>query len=67
MANSIQQDFIICGQTLRKDRAITVSGTPVAFAAGGMDVVVGSSTEAVGVGGWIMSGFGDRADGGCDF
>ena len=56
-------DFIIGGQT------ITVSGTPVSFAAGGMDVVVGSSTEAVGVGGWIMSRFGpgDRADGGCGF
>ena len=62
-------DFIIGGQMLRKDGAITVSGTPVTFAAGGMDVVVGSSTEAVGVGGSIMSGFGpgDRADGGCGF
>ncbi|KAK3168751.1 hypothetical protein OEA41_005199 [Lepraria neglecta] len=54
-------DFIIGGQTLRKGWAITVSGTPVSFAAGGTDVVVGSSTEAVGVGGWVMSGFGPGA------
>lgn len=51
------QGFVIGGQTLTKGGVITVDGTPVSFAAGGTDVVFGSSTEALGVGGWIMSGF----------
>ena len=54
-------EFIISGQTLAKGGEITVSGTPVSFEAGGTGVVVGSSTEAVGVGGWIMSGLGHEA------
>ena len=49
-------EFIISGQTLAKGGEITVSGTPVSFEAGGTGVVIGSSTKAVGVGGWVMSG-----------
>ena len=56
------QGFVIGGQTLKKGGVITVNGTPLSFAAGGTDVVVGSSsTEAVGLGGWVMSGFGNGA------
>ena len=54
-------EFIISGQTLAKGGEITVSGTPVSFEGGGTGVVIGSSTEAVGVGGWIMSGLGPGA------
>jgi len=50
--------FMIDGQTLSKGGAITVSGTPISFAAAGTDVVVGSSTEAVQLGSYIMGGFG---------
>lgn len=49
-------EFIISGQTLAKGGEITVSGTPVSFEAGGTGFVIGSSTEAVGVGGWVMRG-----------
>lgn len=55
------REFIISGQTLAKGGEITVSGTPVSFEAGGTGVVIGSSTEAVGVGGWIMSDLGPGA------
>ena len=52
-------DFVIDGQTLTKGGVITVHGTPISYAADGTDVVVGTSTEAVGgLGGYIMSGFG---------
>ncbi len=51
-------DFVIDGQTLTKGGVITVDGTPISYAAAGTDVVVGTSTEAVGLGGYIMSGFG---------
>ena len=51
-------DFIIDGQTLTKGGVITVQGTPISYAVAGTDVVVGTSTEAVGLGGYIMSGFG---------
>lgn len=54
------QGFVIGGQTLTKGGGITVDGAAVSFAAGGTDVVVGGSTDAVVVGGWIMSGFGNR-------
>lgn len=50
-------DFIINGQTLAPGGVITVSGTPISYASGGTDVVIGTSTEAVGIGGLIMSGF----------
>jgi len=50
--------FLIDGQTLSKGGVITVSGTPISFAAAGTDVVVGSSTEAVQLGSYIMGGFG---------
>lgn len=55
------QGFVIGGKTLKKGGVITVNGTPLSFAAGGTDVVLGSSTEAVGLGGWVMSGFGNGA------
>ena len=51
-------DFIIDGQTLTRGGVITIQGTPISYAAAGTDVVVGTSTEAVGLGGYIMSGFG---------
>lgn len=51
-------DFIIDGQTLTKGGVITVQGTPISYGVSGTDVVVGTSTEAVGLGGYIMSGFG---------
>ena len=54
-------EFVIGGKTLTRGGEIVVSGTPVSFAAGGTDVIVGSSTESVGLGAWVMSGFGPRA------
>ena len=50
--------FIINSQTLTKGGVITVQGTPISYAVAGTDVVVGTSTEAVGLGGYIMSGLG---------
>lgn len=52
-------NFVIDDQTLTKGGVITVQGNPISYAADGKDVVMGSSTEAVGLGGYIMSGFGD--------
>ena len=40
-------DFIIGGQTLSKGGIVTVSGTPISFAAEGTDVVVGTSTQGL--------------------
>ena len=57
LANSAS-DFIIDGQTLTRGGVITVQGTPISYAAGGTDVVVGTSTEAVGSKGGVISGFG---------
>ena len=37
---------------------MTVAGTPISYASGGGDVVVGTSAEGVGVGGLMMSGIG---------
>ncbi|CAD6587550.1 MAG: hypothetical protein ASARMPREDX12_002934 [Alectoria sarmentosa] len=51
-------NFIIGSQTLTEVGVITVEGTPISYAAAGTDVVVGTSTEAVGLGGYIMSGLG---------
>ena len=51
-------DFILDGQTLTRGGVITVQGTPISYAAGGTDVVVGTSTEAVGFKGDVTSGFG---------
>ena len=61
------REFIISGQTLAKGGEITVSGIPVSFEAGGTGVVIGSSTESLGVGGWIMSdlALGLRRQGSC--
>ena len=49
---------VIDGQTLSRGGEITVSGAPVSFAAAGTNVVVGSSTQAVHLGSYIMDGFG---------
>ena len=51
-------DFVIAGQTLTPGGVITVSGTRVSYGAAGTDVVVGSSTEPVGLATYIMGGFG---------
>ena len=56
-ANSAS-DFIIDGQTLTRGGVITIQGTPISYAAGGTAVVVGTSTEAVGLKGDVISGFG---------
>lgn len=50
--------FVIGGQTLTEGGMVTVAGTPISYASGGADVVVGMRTEEVGIGGLIMSGFG---------
>ena len=52
-------DFVIGGQTLTEGGVVTVAGTPISYASNGADVVVGTSTEAVNVGGLILSGFGN--------
>ena len=51
-------DFLIGSQTLTEGGVVTLNGTPISYASGGGDVVVGTSTEAVNIGGLIMSGFG---------
>ena len=56
-------DFVIDGQTLAPGGVITINGTPVSYAAAGTDVVIGTSTEAVGIGNFIMSGLGSGPDG----
>ena len=56
-------DFVIAGQTLTPGGAITVDGTPISFAAEDeSDVVIGTSTEAMGLGSYIMGGFGNGFD-----
>ena len=56
-------DFVIDGQTLTPGGVITINGTPVSYAAAGTDVVIGTSTEAVGIGNFIMSGLGNGPNG----
>ncbi len=56
-------DFVIDGQTLAPGGVITINGTPVSYAAAGTDVVIGTSTEAVGVANLIMSGLGNGPNG----
>lgn len=51
-------DFLIGSQTLSEGGVVTVAGTVISYASNGGDVVVGTSTEAVNIGGLIMSGFG---------
>lgn len=53
-------NFIIASQTLSPGEVITVSGTPISYAADKTAVVVPTSTEAVatGLGGYIVSAFG---------
>ena len=56
-------DFVIDGQTLTPGGVITINGTPVSYAPAGTEVVIGSSTEAVGMGNLIMSGLGNGPNG----
>ncbi|KAL2038672.1 hypothetical protein N7G274_008430 [Stereocaulon virgatum] len=56
-------DFVIAGQTLTPGSGVTVSGTPIYYAAAGMDVAVGSSTDAVVLGGLVVSGVGNGIGG----
>ena len=59
---NLASEYVIDGQTLMPGApAITVSGTPISLAPSGTNVVIGGSTEAVGVGGLIMSGIGGSA------
>lgn len=53
--------FLISGQALTEGGVVTVAGTPISYASNGGDVVVGTSTEGVNIGGLIMSGFGNGA------
>lgn len=55
-------DFIIDSQTLAPGGVITIGGTPISYAAAGKDVVIGTSTEAVGIGN-LMRGLGNGPDG----
>ncbi|MCJ1438064.1 hypothetical protein MMC27_007451 [Xylographa pallens] len=50
--------FIVGSQILTDGGAITVAGTVVSLASGGGDVVVGTSTQGLGLGGIILSPFG---------
>jgi len=61
-ANSAS-DFVIASQTLTPGGALTIGGTPISYAPGGSDVVIGSSTEAVNMGAMIMGGFGSQTSG----
>ena len=58
-AAGIGSDFIVGSQTLTEGGVVTVAGTPISYASNGGDVIVGTSTEAVNIGGLIMSGFGN--------
>ena len=49
---------MIDGQTLSRGGTINVDGTQLSYDQDGTDVVIGTSTEGVGLGGYIMSGFG---------
>ena len=51
-------DYVIDGQTLTPGSEITASGTKISLGAQGTDIVVGGTTEAVGLGGVIMNAFG---------
>lgn len=53
--------YIVGSQTLAAGGVVTVSGTKVSLAAGGSDVVVGSSTEALAP--YITAGFGSGTNG----
>ncbi|CAD6570349.1 MAG: hypothetical protein ASARMPREDX12_003460 [Alectoria sarmentosa] len=55
------QDSIIAAQTLMPGGTLSGWGTPLSYTTAGLDVVVGSRTEAVGNGGPSMSGFGGGA------
>ena len=50
-------NFVIDGQTLSRGVTIIVNGTRLSYGQDGTDVVIGTSTEGVGLGGYIMSGF----------
>jgi hypothetical protein len=46
------------GQTLEPGAAITISSSTIPKASDSIDVVIGTSTQPVGLGGYIMAGFG---------
>ena len=50
-------NFVIDGQTLSRGGTINVDGTQLSYGQDGTDVVIGTSTEGVGLGRYIMSGF----------
>ena len=56
-------DYVINRQTLTPGGVVTVSGTRISYDSDGRDVVIGTSTEGVGIGGLIMSGFGGGGSG----
>ena len=56
-------DFVIDGQTLAPGGVITINGTPISYAAAGTDVVIGTSTEPVGLGNLILNGLGNGLNG----
>lgn len=62
--DAASSEFVIDGQTLTKGGVVTVHGTPISYAFAGTDVVVETSTEAVGLGGLIINGFSGGGDGG---
>ena len=51
-------NFVIDGQTLSQGGTINVDGTQLSYGQDGTDVVIGTKTEGVGLGGYIMSGLG---------
>lgn len=51
-------EFLINSQTLSPGKTITVDGTPISYEPHTTAVPVGTTTEAGGLGGLIMSGFG---------
>ena len=53
-------NFVIDDQTLSRGGTIIVDGTQLSYGRDGASVVIGTSTEDVGLGGYIMSGFGSR-------
>ena len=53
-------NFVIDGQTLSRGGTINVDGTQLSYGQDGKDVVIGTSMEGVGLGGYIMSGFSGR-------
>lgn len=56
-------EFVIDGQTLTKGEVVTIHNTLISYTVSGTDVVVGTSTEGVRLGGLIIGGFGGGGGG----